>query len=87
MSAYPQKGTWISQCIGAQDREQRILATSDQPIRDYFQKAGRVFSEKPGNEHEFSNARAFANPFHATLWRHALTLFAVTSQIAPASAT
>jgi hypothetical protein len=30
------------------------------------------FSEKPGKEREFRNARAFANPFPGTLRRHAL---------------
>ena len=42
------------------------------PIRDYFQNAGRVFSESRGMNVVFRNARAFANPSPATLRRHAL---------------
>jgi hypothetical protein len=44
----------------------------DPTIRNYFQKAGRVFSEESGNEREFGDACAFANPSPGTLRRHAL---------------
>ena len=58
------------------------VSNRDPPIRHFFQKA-----EEPGNEREFSNARAFANSLleHSAATRYAL--FAVTSQIAAASAT
>ena len=43
------------------------VSNRDPPIRHFFQKA-----EEPGNEREFSNARALANPSPGTLRRHAL---------------